>query len=95
MKIITINRKKISVTASDERAIRIVAKTGYAKRSEFEEGRTRRYCRSILPSPIWRGETYLGMRPVYKQNAKTNVNWGVFQSLLRNNDDDFLLMISF
>jgi len=42
MKTITINRRKINVSAADERIIRRLAETGYATRlSDFETGRGR------------------------------------------------------
>ena len=67
MKTIKHNGKTMHIGASEERAMRIVAHSGVAKRSEFEEGRGR-YKRYILPTR--RRMKELGMVEVYKDHTE-------------------------
>ena len=57
MKTITLNGKIIKISASEIRALRIIKDNGFVAPSEdFEEGRSRRFKRYILPRGTW-GQT--------------------------------------
>ena len=68
MKIIIHNGKALKIYASEERAMRIVARLGVSRRSEFSEGRGR-YKSFILPSS--RRLSDLGLVEIWKGAANT------------------------
>ena len=72
MKTITLNGTELKISASEIRALQILKKNGFVAPSEdFEEGRSRRFKRYILPRGTW-GQT-LGVNvggPAAEKRAK-------------------------